>query len=67
MAWPGWAFWAFVILFLQAFRALPVPSETRLTLRAKGIVVAVAVAFGLTFMHTPVSIDTMPDPCATPP
>jgi len=67
VAWPGWAFWAFVILLLRAFHALPVPAETRLTLRAKAVVVAVMVAFGLTFMHTPVAIDTMPDPCATTP
>jgi membrane-associated protease RseP (regulator of RpoE activity) len=63
ISWPGWAFWGFVVLMIRAWQSVEVPVEGALTLRAKLCVVAVLVAFGLTFMPAPVAIDTMPNPC----
>ncbi len=63
LLWPGWFVWGVLVFWIGAWRSLPVPEGEALTLRARVTVVLVIIAFALTFMPSPITMDTMPDPC----
>lgn len=58
--WMGWAVWAVLLYSMGAFHNLDVPDAPPLTARARVVAVAAVVALGLTFMPSPVQIDSVP-------
>lgn len=58
--WAGWFVWGILLLFLGAWRPLPVPLEPRLPLRARALAVAALVLWVLTFLPVPIEVEPQP-------
>lgn len=58
LVWMGWAFWAVILLALGAWVSLPVPNQPPVTRRARWIAVSAGVAFVLSFMPSPLVMES---------
>lgn len=58
--WKGWWVWAAMLLLSGAWRSLPVPEAPPLTTRARVLVVVSLALAVLTFMPSPIVVETAP-------